>query len=151
MLRISKLTDYATVVMAYLANHAEQAHNAKAIAQYTHIALPTVSKLLKSLTRHKLLTAQRGSKGGYSLAVPANAISIAQIVHALEGDIALTECSHSKGSCTMETRCAVRSNWQIISNVIYKTLSKITLAEITQPIKATRIQRHLEQDLTAHR
>jgi len=143
MLRISKLTDYATVVMAYLANNSKQPHNAKTIAHDTHIALPTVSKLLKVLTRHNLLIAQRGAKGGYSLATTANKISVVQIIQALEGDFALTECSHTKGSCSIETTgCAIRSNWRTVSEIIRSTLSNITLAEMIQPIKPKKISQH---------
>lgn len=139
MLRISKLTDYGIVVMAYLASHKNLAHNAKQIAHNIHIALPTVSKLLKLLTRQGLLNAQRGVKGGYSLAQPADSISIATIIAALEGDLGLTECSHKKSNCAVESRCAIRNNWQIISNAIETTLSKITLAEMTQPLSKKHI------------
>lgn len=139
MLRISKLTDYGIVVMAYLASHQELTHNAKQIAQNIHIALPTVSKLLKLLTRQGLLNAQRGVKGGYSLAYPANTISIAKIISALEGDLALTECSHKKSHCAVESRCAIRSHWQIISNAIETTLNKITLSEMTRPLSKKNI------------
>ena len=134
MLRISKLTDYGIVVMAYLASHQDFTQNAKQIAQNIYIALPTVSKLLKLLTRQGLLNAQRGVKGGYSLAHPANSISIAKIIAALEGDLALTECSHKKGHCVVEPRCAIRNHWQIINKAIETSLNKITLAEMTQPL-----------------
>ncbi len=143
MLRISKLTDYGTVVMAYLASHAEQGHAAKEISEQTHIALPTVSKLLKLLARHNLLVAQRGAKGGYSLAVSPEAISLAQIIHALEGDIALTACSHSKGQCAMETQCAVRSSWRTISEVLRETLNDISLMQIINPLSPSQIKNKL--------
>jgi FeS assembly SUF system regulator len=138
MLRISKLTDYSTVIMAYLAAHAGHGYTAKEIAGNTSINLPTVSKLLKVLTRAGLLTAQRGSKGGYSLATAANEISLASIIHALEGDTGLTECSHIQGICTMETQCAIRSNWRAINHFIYDTLQNISLADMSKPF-ATRL------------
>lgn len=133
MLRISKLTDYGTVVMAYLANHPNKDHAAKKIAEDTHIALPTVSKLLKLFTRNGLLVAQRGVKGGYSLALPAQKISLAEIISALEGDIALTECGRTKSLCAMEAQCSIRSNWRMISEAIRDTLNKISLAQMISP------------------
>lgn len=135
MLRISRLTDYSTIVMAYLAAHSDRAHKAKDIAQHTHVALPTVSKLLKLLTRAGLLVAQRGAKGGYILAIPAEKITLAQVIHAIEGNIALTECGHHHSTCMMESLCAIRGNWRIINGAIQETLQKISLAEMTKPIR----------------
>jgi FeS assembly SUF system regulator len=136
MLKISKLTDYGTVVMAYLANNngPMNVHAAKDIAQQTHVALPTVSKLLKLLARAGLLAAHRGVKGGYSLAYRPEAISLAQIIQAMEGDISLTECGHHSGLCAMETLCAIRNNWRTISGVIHDALKSISLADMTKPI-----------------
>lgn len=135
------------LVMAYLANHATQAHNAKDIAQHTHIALPTVSKLLKLLARYGLLIAQRGAKGGYILAMSAQNISIAQIINAVEGNLALTECSQSKGLCVVETHCSLRHNWRTLSHVIYSTLDNISLAEMNKPLKSTHIKNHITLQL----
>lgn len=148
MLRISRLTDYGTVVMAYLANHMGS-HTAKDIAQATHIALPTVSKLLKLLARAELLAAQRGAKGGYGLALAAKDISLAKIIQALEGQqIALTECGHHKGGCSMEMQCAIKSNWRMVSEALRQTLSAISLAEMTKPIALTRLKQNLQDHLT---
>jgi len=144
MLRVSKLTDYGTVVMAYLASHSSQACNAKEIAEKTKISLPTVSKLLKQLTRHGLLDAKRGIKGGYSLAIAAEKISLATIINAFEGDIAFIDCSNHTKKCTMETSCAISSNWRLINNSIHTTLSKITLADMTQPLKPLQIHSPLK-------
>lgn len=130
MIRISKLADYGTVVMAYLARKPELSHNAKDIALATHIALPTVSKLLKALARAQLLTSQRGAKGGYLLAQTANAISLADIISALDGGVALTECSQGKGLCAVEHNCSIRRNWRNISSVISDVLEKIHLTEM---------------------
>ncbi len=145
MLRISKVTDYGIVVMTYLANNATTTHTAKDIAQHTHITLPTVSKLLKLLARTGLLIAHRGVKGGYGLAFPAEKISLAQIIHAIEGDIGLTECSHNAGSCSMEPGCAVRSNWRMISNAIRGVLTGISLAEMIKPIANNIIQQNINK------
>ncbi|MDQ8039986.1 MAG: SUF system Fe-S cluster assembly regulator [Rickettsiella sp.] len=136
MLRLSKLTDYAMVIMAFLAsNPGQKASNAKHIAEKTGISLPTISKLLKCLAQHKLLLAHRGMKGGYQLALPATEIALTKIIQALEGQIALTECSHHNRQCSVEKHCVIRDNWRTISAFIQDTLSRISVADLIQPQK----------------
>jgi FeS assembly SUF system regulator len=130
MLKISKLTDYSTVVMAYLAQFPEKMHNAKDITAQTHIALPTVSKILKALTKSGLLLSHRGAHGGYSLANEAIKITIADIITAMEGKPGLTECSHNNTICALQPTCAISGNWQTISSIVYKTLEKISLQDM---------------------
>ena len=130
MLKISKLTDYSTVVMAYLAQFPEKMHNAKDITAQTHIALPTVSKILKALTKSGLLLSHRGAHGGYSLANEAIKITIADIITAMEGKPGLTECSHNNTLCALQPTCAISGNWQTISSIVYKTLEKISLQDM---------------------
>ena len=93
MMRIGKLTDYATVILATLANERSRLLNAGTLAERTHIAAPTVAKLLKQLHRAGLVDSTRGTHGGYQLSRPPDAISAAAILDALEGPIALTDCS----------------------------------------------------------
>jgi FeS assembly SUF system regulator len=133
MLRMSKLTDYGTVVMTYLAREPERLHAASEIAAQVHVAVPTVSKILKSLAHTGLVVSHRGAKGGYSLARPAGKISMAEVIDALEGPIALTECSSSEGLCVQETSCSIRTNWQKINNVIREALGDVSLAEMVVP------------------
>lgn len=147
MLRISKLTDYGTVIMAYLAKHPHQAYTAKIIAQHTQIALPTVSKLLKRLAQQKLLLAQRGAKGGYSLAMAPTEINLAQIIFAIEGEIALTECGHHPGLCSVEPACAIRHNWRTITEAVRHTLNEISLAAMIKPINPIRLSKDIKQRL----
>ncbi len=149
MLRISKLTDYGTLVMAYLASSVLANHAAKDIAHQTHLALPTVSKLLKLLAKGGLLQAHRGVKGGYSLARPASDITLAQIIGVLEGDIGLTECSHHTSSCSMQTHCGVRGNWRTISEIIREALNGITLIEMTKPLLNSKLQTGLNNLLNS--
>lgn len=130
MIRISRLADYATVIMAYLALHNQQAHNAREIAEKTGLALPTVSKLLKRLAHQQLLISQRGAKGGYQLACAAEKISIAQIIQALDSGVALTDCSHMQGLCAVEKICTLRGSWRNVSQVINSTLQQLTLASM---------------------
>jgi FeS assembly SUF system regulator len=135
MLRLSKLTDYALVIMAYLAKHPGSASNAKHIAEKTGISLPTASKLLKRLSGQQLLLAQRGIKGGYQLALPASDISLGKIIQSLDGPIALTECSHVNHPCSVEKQCTIRDNWRRISAFIQDTLLHISIADLIKPLK----------------
>ncbi len=144
MLKISKLTDYSTVVMAYLAQYSERLHNAKDITAQTHIALPTVSKILKALTKSGLLISHRGAHGGYTLANKAMSISIADIITAMEGKPGLTECSHNNGLCALQPTCAISGNWQTISSIVYETLQKISLQDMVL-LKGHRLQDHFEE------
>lgn len=133
MLRLSKLTDYGTVIMTYMARSPAAVHTAREIADQIRVALPTVSKLLKLLAQEGLLQSYRGASGGYRLARAPTAISVAEIIRALEGPIGLTECSSSPGVCHQETVCPIRPNWQSINRAILATLERITLAEMVQP------------------
>ena len=92
MIRLSKLADYGMMLMGQIAAHQDRCMSALELAEETHVPLPTVSKVLTVLTRAKLLKSQRGAKGGYVLARPAREISVAEIVGALDGPIALTQC-----------------------------------------------------------
>ncbi len=136
MLRISKLTDYATRLMTCLAEQPQMIHSAVALAERTHLELPTVSKLLKQLGRAHLVESFRGVTGGYRLARTPHAISVADIVAAIEGPFGMTQCSAHAGSCGHESHCGVRGNWRRISDVIETVLKGITLAEMLKPAAA---------------
>jgi FeS assembly SUF system regulator len=131
MLRISKLTDYGTVVLACLATSPGRRFTASEVAERTHLGLPTVSKLLKSLHRAGLLTSTRGSHGGYQLARPANAISASAIIDAIEGPVAITECSGQHSMCEHELSCSTGHAWQRINGAIRRSLDEITLAQLS--------------------
>src|SRR3984957_18858092 len=130
MLRISKLTDYATVILAALATEPDQVRTATALAEQTHIAAPTVSKLLKQLQRAGLVASTRGLHGGYQLSRPAAQISAAAILDALEGPLALTECSVGHGNCDIEDSCRVRRGWQRLNPAIRRSLYAVSLAQL---------------------
>jgi len=131
MLRVTKLTDYATVVLSALADAPERVHNATELAERAHLELPTVSKLLKTLTQAGLVQSFRGSAGGYRLARPASQISLIHIVEAIEGPLGMTECSGEHSSCEHETHCGVRSKWLRINDVVADALRGVSLAEMT--------------------
>lgn len=131
MLRISKLTDYGTVILACLAAVPDQRLTATEVAERTRLGLPTVSKLLKNFHRAGLLTSTRGSRGGYQLARPAAAISAAAIIDAIEGPVAITECSGEHSTCEHETSCSTGGAWQRINGAIRRSLDEISLAQLS--------------------
>ena len=141
MLRMSKLTDYGTVVMTYLARNPNGIHTANEIADEVAVALPTTSKLLKLLARAGLVTSTRGTHGGYFLARPASEISIAEVIAALEGPIGLTECASVPGVCEQESGCSVRGNWQRINKVVVGALQHVSLAEMVSQIFPVDVSR----------
>lgn len=133
MLRVSKLTDYGTVVMTYLARESEQLHSVTEIASAVRLAAPTVSKILKQLAREGLVVSHRGAKGGYSLARRPESISMVEIIDALEGRVGLTECGSSPGLCSQESACSIRTNWQRINSAVRGALAGVSLAEMAEP------------------
>ena len=133
MLKMGKLTDYATVIMSYLAQNPGEVRAASELAQVVGISASTALKVLKTLARAGLLQSQRGTKGGYQLTRPAAAISMADILQAMEGPIGLTECGSSPGACLHESQCSVRTNWQRISLAVGEALSRVSLAELAEP------------------
>jgi len=134
MLRISKMTDYAVVLATHLAG-TDGAHPARDLAVHTQIPEPTASKVLKKLARAGVVTSHRGVKGGYALARSPQQIGIHEVIRAIEGPIAVTECSDetNESSCEYETNCGVRANWQRINLAVQSALSKITLADMAVP------------------
>ncbi len=135
MIRLTKQTDYALVLLTQMATTPVcDMHTARDLAERTHLPLPMVSKILKTLGRHGLLISHRGSKGGYSLATDPENITVAEIIRVLEGPIALTECSvHSSTSCVIESSCPTSLNFRRISRAVTEALEGISLEEMAKP------------------
>ncbi len=130
MLRVTKLTDYATVVMATLASAPERVHSTADLAERARLEPPTVAKVLKPLAHAGLVEGFRGASGGYRLARPAHEIALIAIVEAIEGPLGMTECSGEHSSCEHESHCGVQTHWRRINDVIAETLRGITLADM---------------------
>ena len=130
MLRISKLTDYGTVILAELAAGNDVRVSAADVAVRTGLSLPTVRKLLKALAKAGLVTATRGAHGGYRLARPPAEISAADVIDALEGPVSITDCSAVDKHCDIEAVCAVGGTWQRINIAIRKALGEISLTDL---------------------
>jgi FeS assembly SUF system regulator len=134
VLRISKLTDYGIVLLARFAVAPPGATlTAREMAEVTELPHPVVSKMLKTLAGAALLQSHRGAKGGYSLAREPERLTVAQILEALEGPLALMECSAGPGHCETESSCTVRAPWQRINRAVQGALAAMTLAELAGP------------------
>lgn len=139
MLRMGKLTDYGIVLMSYLAASRGVQHSAHTLSDAVLMPLPTVRKVLKYLSAAGLLNSERGAQGGYTLSRPPELISVAEVIAAIEGPIALTECVSSESHCDQETHCAVQTNWTRINNAVFHALDEVKLSHmLTQPASATR-------------
>lgn len=153
MLRISRLTDYGTIILAYLAQDADRRCSASDVSSATHIALPTVQKLLKMLARSGLVESARGADGGYSLARAAESITAAEIIGVLEGPVAVTECSSDSSECELASLCIVGDAWQQINQAIRDALEAITLADLRTsaklPVSGPGGHRRLESSVAA--
>jgi FeS assembly SUF system regulator len=132
MLRISKMTDYAILLMVELTREGEML-SAHALADRIHVEVPTAGKVLKQLASAELLQSFRGANGGYRVNRPACEISVAEVIAAIEGPIAMTECSAEPGLCHVEDSCNLRGNWQRISIAVARALEDVSLAEMSAP------------------
>jgi FeS assembly SUF system regulator len=142
VVRLGKLTDYGLVLMTCIARGSTMPlRTARDLAVESRLPLSTVSKLLKQLLQSGLLTSHRGTKGGYILARDPQEISVVEIIAALEGPMALTECSTDvTGLCNLEPCCPIKTNQQIINQAVRGVLDKITLSDLVQPMHLTNIK-----------
>ena len=131
MLRMSKLTDYGLVLLTHMAQQGPgEVTTAHDLAGRSRVPPPTVSKILKELSKAGIVTSHRGRRGGYSLARAADQISVAVVVEALEGPVALTECSTAPGGCSLEPICVAKDHWGPISRAIHRTLQRLPLSAL---------------------
>jgi FeS assembly SUF system regulator len=137
MLKISKMTDYAIRVMVELSRQGEIL-SAQALAERVGVETPTASKVLKLLAGKGLLESYRGASGGYRVKREAKDISVAEVIEAIEGPVAITECSDEAGHCDLESHCGLQGNWRRISREVSRALRGVTLAEMASPAAAGR-------------
>jgi FeS assembly SUF system regulator len=134
MLRITKLADYGTVIMNSLAREPDQLFSTSEIAKKVHIPQTTVSKILKILVAASLVLSVRGSGGGYRLARIPSEITVADVITALDGRPALTECNIYEKKCSQDAVCSIRDNWRLINAVVMNALQSLTLADMAKPL-----------------
>lgn len=144
VLKISRLTDYGTMILVHLSGQPGVC-SASDVAAATGLALPTVKKLLKLLARGNLVTSVRGAEGGYALAKPASQISAAEILAVIEGPVGITECSTVDSHCEFESQCQVGSAWQRINASIQRGLEAVTLLDLLRPPREFNLM-----DLSGH-
>jgi len=135
MIRLSRLADYSVALMTHIADQPDRLRNGNDLASALRLPAPTVSKLLGKLARAGLLTSYRGVDGGYTLARRPEAITMADIISAVDGPIAMTECidTTSVGACTIEGICPARASWQKINDAVRNALAGVTLADVIPP------------------
>lgn len=139
MLRIARLTDYGLVLVTQMAAHGDRVFSTRELSEATHVPLPTAGKVLKLLAQAGIVEGHRGVAGGYRLARGPDAISIADVVAAIEGPVALTLCSEGAGMCDIESWCPDRSNMQRINEVVLGALRDVKLAQMVRP-RAARVR-----------
>lgn len=138
MLKISRLADYAVVLMHRLSMDTSKTYSASELADRCHVPAPTVSKVLKLLSDAKLITSIRGAQGGYHLMKDPAAISIADVLLAIDGEMALTDCSLSDSTCSLLKHCELRSNWRYINDQVNQLLAKISLLDMQSSVASER-------------
>jgi FeS assembly SUF system regulator len=133
---MTRLTDYGIVLLSHFARERDRSmHCARDISAAARLPLPTVNKILKVLTKKGLLVSHRGVKGGYSLARRPEEISMADIITATEGPVAITLCTTSfPGNCAQEHACPIHSNWQKVNDAIRHALESVNLMEMARAI-----------------
>src|ERR671912_2554686 len=149
-MRLSHLADYAVVLMTAAARRPESARlSATELAQETGVPLPTAQKLMGQLAASGLLTSARGASGGFALARPATEISLADIVEAVEGPIALTMCSDGVNhDCILDAHCRVKPHMGVVGNAVRGALGAVSLAQLSSPAKAGAQERESAADAT---
>lgn len=134
MLRLNKLTDYAIVILTQMAAQPRLRHNAGALAGVTGLPETTVAKILKDLTKSSLIQSARGAQGGYSLTVPGEAITVRQIIEAIEGPIAIADCVDGQAAtCCASDRCPIKGNWDRVNTAIIAALDGVKLTDMMRP------------------
>lgn len=149
MFKINRLTDYAAVVMLSLSKYPEVSSSAAEVSQRTGIAYPTVSKVLKLLLESKLVVSHRGVRGGYVLTRPAEQISLAELVEAIEGGLSVTSCCAEAGDCIRIESCGTKSNWQLINRALLVLFQSISLRDMAGTLTVPKVAENFIQALGA--
>ena len=140
MIILSKLADYGVIVATHLAADPQHQRTAAAVADEVRLPHATVAKILKALAHAGLVSATRGAAGGYRLARDAGAISVAEVVAAIDGDIGLTQCSVHVADCARTDYCPTRPHWTAINRAVEEALAAVTLDAMLTP--AAFVRRH---------
>ncbi len=132
MLRLAKLADYGLVIASALVNLQESRVKLERVAETTGLPVPTVRKVMKLLVDGGVVKSERGVHGGYRLAAPPQQISVAQVVQAVEGGVALTDCCRTDAACDVSSTCLVQSNWSVINGTVQTLFQRVSLLDMTR-------------------
>ncbi len=144
MFKVNKLTDYATVVLIEIAR-SDVVRSSQHLSDRTGIPLPTVAKLMKSLAKGGLVTSQRGAGGGYTLLRKPAHITVADVIQAVEGPIALTACADTSDEhCGIESVCPVQGKWNKVNTAVRAALGEVTLSDMVDDVSAFGIKPPVE-------
>ena len=146
MFRLSKLTDYAVVVLVRLAASGG-VQTSPGVSHVTGVPEPTVAKVLKALSAAGLVASQRGARGGYQLVRPLSAISVADVIAAIDGPIAMAACVEGSSTGCDATSCQVRGRWDVVNHAVSSALAAISLADMAEP-PSRRVPRVAEPSLS---
>ncbi len=149
MIILSKLADYAVIIATHLAVGSERQMTAATLAQEAKLPRATVAKVLKALAHAGIVAGARGAAGGYRLARPAGAISIAEMVAAIDGAIGITQCTSHMAGCERSTFCPTRPHWHRINQAVGAALGAVTLADMLPPLAGFAPQPSLVSEETA--
>lgn len=131
MIKMSKLADYAFVLLTRMASREEASWSASDLSEKTSVPGPTVAKIMKILAKSQIVTAQRGALGGYRLTQPANQTTVAAIIQAVDGPIALTQCvDDSEPDCAVQNFCPLHGGWDLVNRAVVQALQGVTLADM---------------------
>lgn len=137
MIKLSKLTDYAVVVLSEMARDAESLSTASGLAEKTTLPEPTVAKVLKLLAKGDVISSTRGVNGGYRLNAAPDAISIAKVITALEGPVALAACVEgSEECCSHSAGCPIKGQWNPVNVAMRNALENVSLAQMIETVRA---------------
>jgi len=150
MIKLSRLTDYAVTLLTQMVNEGQALWTTNDLAEKTGLSISTSSKILKQLAKNGIIVAQRGAQGGYHLSRPAATISIANIIEAMDGPIALTDCAEGgEQNCRVEKLCPMSGNWDRINRAVKNALEEVSLADMAVPSPHKTVRPHQDIVLQA--
>ena len=131
-MKLSRLTDYAVILLTKLSFGGGEPASAARLSEDLMLPQPTVSKLLKMLTKAELVTSQRGASGGYTLSRAPDTISIGDVIAGIEGPVALTACidASEEDACGVQSFCGMRGNWAVVNAAVNEALDQVTLSDM---------------------
>ncbi len=130
MIRLARLADYGLLISAALAELGPELVKLEQVAERTALTVPTVRKVMKLLVDGGVVASERGARGGYRLSRPASDVTLADVIHAVEGGVALTDCCRTEVECEVAGNCTIQANWLVVNGAVNDIFERITLADM---------------------